>query len=148
MIHDRYGRRFGESHPPRSIHCSARSCSAGKWIYLCPSHLHLPGLGDCSSLSHRVSGLFLSPHPSAIRPRMGPHLQTHFRENTTVNASQTLPSPAAPHGVSPAPTPAPAGHPRKQEAGNLIKSLLHTTWDTADSSNRKNFKNFRGEQAA
>lgn len=30
-------------------------------------------------------------------------------------------------------------HPGKREAGNLIKSLLHMTWDTVDGSNQKNF---------
>ena len=85
----------------------------------------------------------LSIHHQPSNPKWAPCPQPHFCEHSQC---QTLPAPPPPHNVvSPA---LPCRQPWEREAGNLIKSLLHTTWDTVDSSNRKNFKNFQGEQAA
>lgn len=115
----------------------------------------LLGHGDTYALSSPTSMVwgagpvlaveFLGSSPRPIHQPPGPEwasTPSHI-SMSTVNAGHCPPPPPCSE-----PRPHPPATPGKWEAGNLIKSLLYTTWDTVDSSNRKNFKNFQGEQVA
>lgn len=109
---------------------------------VCRGHL-------CPLLSHLRGPVlaveFLGSSPGPIHQPPGPEWASapSHMAMSTVNARHCPPPPPCSE-----PRPHPPATPGKWEAGNLIKSLLYTAWDTVDSSNRKNFKNFQGEQVA